>query len=241
MATATAEAHIEAQAQLRALTVRGVAVAWDQLPNYDEASVQPFLSVAVPLVLAAQRQSAALTVAYLASVIARPPADVDVSLLVGAAIRNGTPPETVYRRPFVQTWSALRDHKSWEQAVTVGRERATGAAAMDVQNTMRHTLRAVGEETDVILGYRRVPDGDACPFCILIAGRRYLTSDLMEVHPRCGCGVDVITEANRGDFTGKRANDLAIPAGVAFHQHGELGPLVGSPDHNFAGPEVLAA
>lgn len=241
MASPEAEAHIVVQERLRALTVQTVAAAWDGLPNYDEESVGPFLTVVVPLVIAAQRQSAMLTNAFLARELGRGPVDIDVEELIGPAVRNGTPPETVYRRPFVQTWTALKDHTPWEQAVRAGRERATGAAAMDVQNTMRHTLRAVGEADDLILGYRRVPDADACPFCKLIAGRRYLTADLMEVHPRCGCGVDVITAENRGDFFGKRSNDLAIPKGVAFHDHGELGPLVGSPDHNFAGPEVLAA
>lgn len=241
MASAVAEAHIEAQARLRALTVQVVAKAWDRLPNYDEESVAPFLALVVPLVLSAQRQSAALTNAFLARALRRSPVGVDVNRLVGAAIRNGAAPEVVYRRPFVQTWTALKDHTPWEQAVSAGRERATGAAAMDVQNTMRHTLRLVGDADPLILGYQRVPDGDACPFCILIAGRRYRTDQLLEVHPRCGCSVDVITEANRGDFTGNRENDLAIPKGVAFHEHGELGPLVGSSDHSFTGPDALAA
>lgn len=241
MATAAAEAHIEAQARLRAVTVQVVASAWDRLPNYDEESVAPFLALVVPFVLVAQRQSVALTTAFLARALRRSPAGVDVSRLVGAAIRNGTAPEVVYRRPFVQVWSALKDHTPYETAVAAGRERAMGAAAMDVQNTMRHTLRLVGDADPLILGYQRVPDSDACPFCILISGRRYRTDQLLEVHPRCGCGVDVITESNRGDFTGDRESDLALPAGVAVADHGELGALLVSPGQHFAGPEVLAA
>lgn len=241
MATAAAEAHIVAQARLRAITVQGVATAWDRLPNYDESSVGRFLSVVVPLVLAAQRQSVALTNAFLARALRRQPVGVDVSRLIGPAIRAGATPEVVYRRPFVTTWTALRDHVPYWRAVAAGRERATGAAAMDVQNTMRHTLRLVGEADPAILGYARVPDAGACPFCVLIAGRRYLIDQLLEVHPRCGCGVDVITAANRGDFFGKRENDLELPAGVAVADHGELGALLVSPDHRFTGPDALAA
>ncbi len=257
MATAAAEAHIVAQERLRALVVRGVQAAWDDLPNYDEESVAPFLAVVAPFVLAAQAQAVALTNAFLSLSLGRPPVGLDVSLLIGPAIRKatpavieasqvgpfplaadaeGVPPEVTYRRPFVQTWSALADHTPWVDAVAAGRKRAGGMAAMDVQNAMRHTLRLVGEQDNLILGYRRVPDADACDFCKLIAGRRYLTADLMEVHENCGCGVDVITEANRGDFTGVRENDLAITRNgvtAAVADHGELGALLVDGNHDF--------
>lgn len=242
--TPEAQAHIAAQERLRTLTANTAAAAWDHLPNYDEESVAPFLAVMVPLVLAAQRRSVALTRAFLARVTQAPPVDITVDDAVGAAIRAGTEPQTVYRRPFVQVWTALQNHSPWVDAVAAGRERVMGSAAMDVQNSMRHTLRLVGQADDTILGYRRVPDADACVFCKLIAGRRYLTSELQPVHPRCGCGVDVITAANRGDFTGKRQNDLRVTRdGVtaAVVDHGELGPLLVDGSQRFAGPEALAA
>jgi hypothetical protein len=235
-----AEAHIVAQARLREITVQAVKRTWENLPNYDEESVGPFLALVVPLVLAAQRQSAALTNAFLARALGRQPLGIDVSRVIGAAIRNGTTPDIVYRRPFVTTWTALRDHTPYATAVNAGMARASSSAAMDVQNTMRHTLRLVGGTDTDILGYRRVPDADACAFCRLIAGRRYLTDQLLEVHPHCGCGVGVITAANRGDFTGKRENDLAIE-GVAVAEHGELGPLLVSPTDHFTSLADIAA
>jgi hypothetical protein len=66
----------------------------------------------------------------------------------------------------------------------------------------------------------------------------------MPVHNRCGCGVDVITAANRGQFTGKPSNDLSVTRdGVtaAVREHGELGPVLVNGAHHFSGPEVLAA
>lgn len=242
MATAEADAHIAAQQQLRAITVLAVANAWENLPNYDRPSVAPFLATVVPLTLAAQRQAVALTNAFLARAIGRGPVAVDVEPLIGAALRAGTPPAVVYERPFVTTWTALARHIPIDEAIAAGRSRATATAAMDVQNAMRHTLRAVGELDPEILGYQRVPDPGACPFCTVIAGRRYLTSQLQPVHPRCGCGVDVITQANRGDFTGLPDNDLTITRdGVtaAVREHGELGPLLVNGDHAFTGPDDL--
>ncbi len=244
MSQAQAEAHVAAQERLQALAVAGAQSAWDRLPNYDEESVAPFLALVVPLLLAVQRRAVAVTNAFLAAATSRPPLRLDAEQLVGAAIRNGTAPEVVYRRPFVQVWTALGERTPWETAVAGGRERVGASAAMDVQNSMRHTLRAVGEADDLILGYRRVVDSDPCPFCLLIAGRRYLTSELQPVHPRCACSVDVITEANRGDFTGKRENDLrASKDGVtaAVVEHGELGPLLVNGDDHFTTLAELAA
>lgn len=251
------QAHIAANTRLQEIAAAAVMAAWQSLGSYDEADVPLFLARVVSVVLATQRQSVAMTAAFLERAIGRPLAPFDVNLLIGEAIRTatpeviaasqkgglvlapgatGVPPEVVYRRPFVGVWSDLADHKPWQQAVDAGGERAGGMAAMDVQNSMRHTLRLVGENEGLILGYRRVPDANACPFCKLIAGRRYLTSDLMEVHPRCCCGVEVITAANRDEFTGKRENDLAIPLDgpqPAVVEHGELGPLLVDASHDF--------
>lgn len=245
-----AQAHIQAQERLQALAAAGVVHAWDSLPNYDEQSVAPFLAVVVPLILAVQHRSALLTSAFLAQAVGRHPATFDVSRVTGEAIRSatpavveasqrgglrlapnatGVPPQVVYRRPFVDVWTALQGGKPWADAVSAGRARASGTAAMDVQNTMRHTLRLIGDADPTILGYRRVPDSDPCAFCLLIAGRRYLTSELQPVHERCACSVDVITAANRGDFTGKPENDLSVTRGgvtAAVEDHGELGPLL---------------
>jgi hypothetical protein len=108
---------------------------------------------------------------------------------------------------------------------------------MDVQLAMRQTLVTVGEQTDQIVGYQRVPDPGACAFCTLVAGQRYHTAELMPVHNHCGCGVDVITAETRGDFTGKRENDQTSTVGddgtvSRVVEHGELGPLlVDGTDH----------
>lgn len=230
MASRLAEAHITAQARLRALTARGVDAIWASLPAYNDENVDEWLTRVLPLIAAAQRQSVSLTDAFLAQAVARAPLGVNPERVTGPAVRAGVPPEEVYRRPFVAVWSALKAGTAYDKAVAAGGARATGTAAMDVQLSMRATLREVGEADDLILGYQRVPDAGACQFCQLIADQRYRTDDLMPVHNHCGCGVDVISGPERPSFSGVYAND--IPE-VAVHNHGELGPVLGDPSHSF--------
>jgi hypothetical protein len=166
--------------------------------------------------------------------VGRQPVALDLDRVTGAAVRSGADPREVYRRPFVTVWTSLQQSGDWAAAVDAGGARAVSTAAMDVQLTMRQTLVEIGSRDDRILGFARVPDGDACDFCSLIAGQRYTTEDLMPVHNHCGCGVDVITADERGDFTGNADNDLDMPSSMPIAEHGELGPVVVNPDHKFA-------
>jgi hypothetical protein len=230
-----AEAHVTAQARLRELGAGMIANAWRGMPAYHESDLDLWLTTAVPIVLAAQRQAVSLTEAFLARSLGRQPFGVPPAGLIGDALR-GTSPETVYRRPFVTVWTALGAGKELEAAIEEGLTRATAAAATDVQLAMRSTLREVGQVDEAILGYQRVPDAAACDFCRLVAGQRYTTDELMPIHTHCGCGVDVITAANRGDFSGRRENDLNVTDGdltVAVREHGELGPVLVDAAHDF--------
>lgn len=208
MSRQLAEAHIRAQKRLRDAAVRAVSTAWQQLPAYNEQDVPRFLNMAIPAVTAAQRQSALVTNAYLARAIRRPVAPLDVAAVTGPAVRAGTPPEEVYRRPFVTVWTSLKAGNQLEDAIAAGLARAAGSAAMDVQLTMRATLQYVGMREDRILGYARVPDGDACNFCQLISGQRYTVEDLMPVHNNCVAGSTSVWAASPPG-SGSKFADLA--------------------------------
>lgn len=235
MPTALADAHIEGQARLRDLTAQAITLTWAGLPGYDRANLDEWLSKAVPIVLAGQRASVALTDAFIALAGHRAPLGINPGPIIDR-IRGATTPETVYERPFITLWSKLSDGTQYESAVKDGLERAQSAAATDVQMAMRNTLQAVGEADPTILGYRRVPDPGACAFCRLVAGQRYTTRDLMPIHNHCGCGVDVVTQANRHEFTGNPLNDLTIhgdDVSTRIVEHGELGPVLVNAAHHF--------
>jgi len=230
MASPLTEAHIEGQRRLRAAVVGVVEQAWRDLPNYDRASVPAFLNAAVPTVLAGQRQSVALTEAYLARFLGRQPLGVNPENLIGAGIR-GVDPREVYARPFVTLWTSLSDGTAYTDAVNAGLARAKNTAAMDVQMSMRATSQAVQTADEGVFGYQRVADGDACPFCAEIDGAYVKFADAAALHDNCGCGLEPLTAPH------PRAAKL--PSGVAVSQHGELGPVLHAPEHNFTGPSGL--
>lgn len=241
--SALTSAHIAGQARIRQATAAALGAVWFSLPAHNRENLDEWLSTALPVVEAGQRQSAALTNAFLARAVGRQPVPLDVASLIGAAARNGTPPETVYERPFITVWTALKNGRELPEALRQGLDRATSTAEMDVQLSMRETLRQVGEADRLILGYQRVPDPGACEFCRVASTQRYRISDLFPLHNRCGCSVDVIRGTERPDFSGRYDRDIVTDDGVhvAVREHGELGPVLVDGNQKFTTFADIAA
>lgn len=218
------DAHITTLAAIRDIVRRGVSGAWGSLPAYDDAQVAEFLALALPIVRGGQEKAASVTDAYVAATLGRQPLGIPTGEVTGAAIRAGALPDEVYRRPFVTVWTALSAGSQYEQAVSAGLARATNLAATDVQLTARQTFQAIQQRDTSIRGYRRQADGAACAFCRLVDGAFVKSAGAMPLHPGCGCGLEPVLA---------REPVTALPDGVAVHQHGELGPTLGAPDHDF--------
>lgn len=223
MASQLTEVQIAAQERLRALVQRGVELRWQTLAGFDEEDVGPWLAAVVPLVLAAQRQSVTLTDAYLARTLQRQPLGLPVSVILGA-LRGGVSPQIVYRRPFVHVWTALSKGTPYEQAVAAGLAHAKSSAAMDVQLAHRAALQAVHEREPRIRGWRRAADADACPYCLKLDGAFVKSAEAMPMHPGCGCGLEPAE---------REPKESPLPTGVAVHEHGEYGPTLADPSHDF--------
>lgn len=194
MASPLTNAHIEGERRIRGATMRALSAIWAGLPGYDRANLDQWLSEALPVVEAAQRQSVSLTNAYLGRTLERQPLALPIEELIGASIRNGTPPAVVYERPFITLWGGLADGSAYQDAARKALDRATSTAAWDVQGSMRATAAAVGRRDGRIYGYERVPDGGACQFCLVASTQRYHSDDLMPLHNHCGCGIEPLTE-----------------------------------------------
>lgn len=224
MSRELALAHMGAQRRLKTLAADGLGRAWDDLPSYNEADVAPFLRRAVPFVVGTQRQSVALTNAFLARSLEQRPTGVNIAAIV-AGIRNGASAADVYRRPFVDVWSGLKNGKAWTDAVAAGRARLVSAAEMDIQLAMRDTLLAVGETEEALTGYQRVANANACEFCLAVNGAQFQTEVPMALHNGCDCGFEAIT------YT--RISKQEFPKDVTVEDHGELGPVLVDPSQQF--------
>lgn len=225
MPSALADAHIEAERRLRLLVTGQVERIWRDLPNYDRPVIDQWLAQVLPVISAGQRASASLTAGYIARSLGRPPIGVSPEDVIGAAVRNGTDPATVYERPFVTLWSALGAGSLYEDAVNSGLARAQEMARFDVQGSMRATAAAVQESSDGIYGYQRVADPGACEFCASIDGAYVKSADAFPLHPGCGCGLEPLTA------THPRA--ARLPDGTSVRNHGEMGPTLVSSEHDF--------
>lgn len=196
MSLELAYAHVEAQRRLRAGTLRAAIDLWRQLRAYNAPDIVPFLAVLIPLLIGSQTTAIALVNAYLAREVGREPLPLDTSGIIRDLRGPDVDLEEVYRRPFVTVWSALRDQTRWEQAVGEGLTRLTTLIETDLQLAMRDAVADVTEQDDAIVGYRRVPNPDACPLCLIASTQRYHRGDLLPIHQRCQCGVVPIIGAS---------------------------------------------
>lgn len=210
--------------------------AWRSLPDYRGPSIDRFAATVAPIVVGAQRQVASLTDAHLArleaAALGKPakPLGIPADVLSFEALRAGTTALDVYRRPGVTVWTALAAGDDLETAVGKGLDRAQVLAITDVQLAKTHAARYVLEERESVVGYRRVPEPNACDLCSTAAdGRTYRTSALMPIHARCNCDVEPIFGVRAPRESSSDDDTFAV------HEHDELGPVLTAAGDSFAG------
>lgn len=182
---------------------------WRGLGSWNEADVDLFLARTLPVVDAGQRRTVSLTDAYLARVTGGRTVGLPAAELVGAGVRNGTPPAEVYRRPFVQLWSALGAGARFSDAMGAAGVRAAQSAATDVSLTMRASADAFQEQStgpaeQRIIGWERVIDPDACAFCATASTQRYRSANLDPIHANCVVGSTVVESSSARNATRRR-------------------------------------
>lgn len=212
--------------QLRARVLRVLLGLWDGYSAYRDAQADAFVAAAVPTVSGGQQAMAALTSAYLAQLDAtmalqasQVPAAVSRTVLEG--LRGGTPPQEVYRRPFVTLWTDLSQGKAFDAAQAAGRRRLVDVASTDLQLAKTHQSLASMSTMGDVVGYRRVLTGShSCGMCVIAATQRYRKSDLMPIHPGCDCAVAPIYghhDPGRTVDAGVLSGQGVTPSGMTAH------------------------
>lgn len=165
------------------------AAVWSGSPSFRDADVDRIVARIVPVIRAGQLQVANLTDAYIGrmavlSGVAWSPG-VDASL---TGFR-GVPADVVYRRPAVQTYTALSEGKTFADAVEQGAARLQSIVATDIQQVKnRQAQRSVGGSGFTF--FRRELTGrENCALCVIASTQRYHRGDLLPIHPACDCDV----------------------------------------------------
>jgi hypothetical protein len=240
------------------------------LGTWRDADADRFIAQAVPLLQGSQRALAGLTATFIAEQATAglrhpvaPPGVPDSEVI---DLREGVVAEVVYRRPFVEIYTALKQGKTMTDALRLGRVRLAEIAEMDLQQTharaSRAVLRALPQQ-DRPRFWRRVLSGlENCAMCVVASTQRYTIGDLNPIHGGCDCYVmgiwgpdpgqviapellENVHEAVRA-LTGKEDRGAREPDYRALlvqmtAEHGELGPLLVRPRDHFTGPDELGA
>ncbi len=146
-------------------------------------------------------------------------------------LRNGPTADEVYRRPFVESWTALAAGELLRTSIERGATRAASLAETDVQLASREAGRRQRSGNGNIVGYRRVLTGaENCALCAIAATQRYTRGQLKPIHPGCDCGEEPIY----GDFDPGQVVD---PEGLDS-VHEALVQQLGVTDRNARSAEI---
>jgi hypothetical protein len=181
--------------------------------------------------------------------------------------RAGATEAEVYRRPEATLRTALAQGRQFDQAVRLGLQRVRAMAETDLQLAKTHTARAVAAGRPGIQGYKRVLSGRSCNLCAAASTRTYNRKLLLPIHGRCDCSVvPIIGDSDRAaelnaevlqrlqaagpqywkrkgfvDPDGNPVDPTTFQGAAAVREHGELGPVLTDPAHEFAHLDDLVA
>jgi len=195
---ATQQEILAAYNRLSSRIVRGtgarLAGVFANLGSWRDSDFDEFFKLASTTMTGASLQAARLQVAFYQQMARLQGESFAVPQLRATdfsteALRNGAPGREVYRRPFVELYTALAQGKTMTEAVQLGANRISSIASTDVQLARRSAGFGVRSRNDGIVGYARTLTGrENCALCTIASTQRYTRGDLMPIHPGCDCG-----------------------------------------------------
>lgn len=156
------------------------AAQWAALDTHDREDIPAFIEATRPTLTATKGAAVATAVAYYSVLTqTRAPAIAATAIVVAD--------ET--KAPFIAFWRALKSGNSLEDALESGRARAGAIARNLAVSSSRRTGDVFFDRSDLTpLGWERILDPGACPWCELVAGQFYKSAESADFgHDRCGC------------------------------------------------------
>lgn len=197
------EAHRIAQLRLGATTTQQLLRIWPLLDPADlDATLERWLSVAVPIVQTQRAQSSALAASYVTTFRAlsigpdgeylptlASPADAR-ALLASLTVTGPVRLKQLTARAFPITRAA---ELAGVDAARSGMRHALDGGRTTVQLSVARDQRA--------LGWSRVTSGNPCPFCAMLASRgpdyRSEESASFQAHDGCSCAAEPVYSADQ--------------------------------------------
>lgn len=183
-------AYMTQVAAVRRRVLTFAVTLWGASSSLRDVDVDRLVARIVPVVQGGQLQVAGITNAYvqrLAAVEGVTAATVGVDRADVVTYR-GTPPEDVYRRPAVETYSALAAGEAFTVARDKGLKRLQSIVKTDIQQSRNRQARSAYAETGFDFTVRVLSGAENCALCVIASTQRYRRSDLQPIHPGCDCG-----------------------------------------------------
>lgn len=166
---------------------------WNMQGNFD-ADYAVWLEAVVPAVAAAQALMVRLTAAYLGAFessergrVVRPP-QLEPQQYVGRD-RNGVPIQESWVSPPIKAKIAMSEGKTIPEASIIGYETSANLIRLDSYASARNAMRDHMQQSEVIIGYRRVEgDEPTCGGCLAAIDNDVLSAtEDFATHPGCDC------------------------------------------------------
>jgi len=265
---ATQRELLDAYNSLSSRLVRGLGVkvadVFTNLSSWRDEDFVRFSKLIEPTLTGGRLQAAKLQIGFYQQ-MAKARGEAFVAPTISASdftvpkLRNGAVASEVYRRPFVDLYTALSQGKDMTQAVAAGGHRISSIVSTDMQLSRRNAGFLARGSNDNIVGYARTLTGaENCALCYTASTQRYNNGDLLPIHPGCDCGeMPIYGDQDPGQVIDEirlEATHEAVEArfgvsdrsgreidyrDIAIREHGELGPVLTVADQNFTGPGSL--
>jgi hypothetical protein len=154
---------------------------WRRLGSWNQEDVERYENATATPLAGVKAATVALSSGFFAVYLDEPPAGVDPDLIDVTPYVQG---------PFHATWHALKEGRPAAEALRVGASTASAVGYDFVQHTARRTGDYAAAESGLDVRWRRVPGGNACDWCRLVAGDHYRTAESADFgHERDDCDV----------------------------------------------------
>lgn len=184
-----------------------VAAIWDGLGSWNDVDIARFVEQIDPVLVAAETRMATMVDAYVARLAGTLPLGIEP-----VTNPRGLDPAELWRRPFLDTWTALQDGADPADSLDIGRTRVQQISSLDVQRTQVQAMTDIVDQSDEITGYRRTLTGKSCRFCVAASTQTYHGKNLMPLHTHCDCGVAPIIGDRDPGLAANRSRLKALKA-----------------------------